>query len=197
LTLHFTAPKKSCQPDCVFALRGASQNNGRNLGEISFDFLVDASGRDSIMTSRYLRNRRYHKVFQNISLWGYWKDADRLATGREGDITISSISNGWLWAIPLHNGTMSVGVVVHRDSLQKKQSTDLGEIYQKAIGESPLITGILGSAELVSSVHSETDYSYTSDQFSGPGFFLVGDAACFLDPPPSPGSRSRRQLRVS
>jgi flavin-dependent dehydrogenase len=161
---------------------GPAQNNGGAPGEISFDFLIDASGRSSIMTTRFLRNRRYHKVFQNIALWGYWKDADRLATGREGDIAVSSISNGWLWAIPLHDGTMSVGVVMHRDSLPKKQSVELEKIYEKAIAESKLITNITSSAELVSNIHSETDYSYTSDQFSGPGFFLVGDAACFLDP---------------
>ena len=28
----------------------------------------------------------------------------------------------------------------------------------------------------------ETDYSYAAETFCGPGFFLCGDAACFLDP---------------
>jgi flavin-dependent dehydrogenase len=166
----------------TYLKKGAANDNGGGMGEISFDFLIDASGRSSIMTTKYLRNRRYHKVFQNIALWGYWEDADRLATGREGDIAVSSISNGWLWAIPLHDGTMSVGVVMHKDSLPKKQAVEMEKIYDQAIAESKLISGIIGSGKRVSGIHSETDYSYTSDQFSGPGFFLVGDAACFLDP---------------
>lgn len=166
----------------TYQLKTASQKNGDSLGMIHFDYLVDASGRASVMTTRYLRNRRYHKVFQNIALWGYWKGANRMATGREGDIAVSSISNGWLWAIPLHDDTMSVGVVLHKDSLPKKQAVELSKIYENAINESKLITSVISPAELVSDIHTETDYSYTSDQFSGPGFFLVGDAACFLDP---------------
>jgi 2-polyprenyl-6-methoxyphenol hydroxylase-like FAD-dependent oxidoreductase len=75
-------------------------------GEIAFDYLVDASGRAGIM-AKYLQNRKYHKVFQNVAIWGYWENADRLATGREGDIAVASIPNGWLWAIPLRATTSS------------------------------------------------------------------------------------------
>ena len=151
-------------------------------GEISFDYVIDASGRNSLMSTRYLRNRRYHKIFQNIAIWGYWKDVDRLATGRDGDIAVGSISNGWLWGIPLHDGTMSVGVVMHKDTLTARRSEGLDEIYQQAIDESPIIKNILRSAQLVSPVQTEADYSYASENFCGPGYFMVGDAACFLDP---------------
>jgi len=37
-------------------------------------------------------------------------------------------------------------------------------------------------AKLVSRIHSEQDYSYASQRLCGPGYFLIGDAACFLDP---------------
>jgi flavin-dependent dehydrogenase len=151
-------------------------------GQITFDYLIDASGRNSLMSTRYLRNRRYHKIFQNVAVWGYWKNADLLATGRKGDIAVSSIADGWLWAIPLHDDTMSVGVVMHKDSLAEKRSQGLDNILLKAIDDSPLVKNILRDAELVSSIHTEADYSYASEKFCGPGFFLVGDAACFLDP---------------
>ncbi len=151
-------------------------------GEIAFEHLIDASGRNSLMATRYLRNRNYHKIFQNVALWAYWEGADRLATGREGDIAVSSIADGWLWAIPLHDGTMSVGVVMHKDTLTERRAEGLEAIYQQAIDNSPLVKKILRSAECVSSIHTETDYSYASEKFCGPGYFLVGDAACFLDP---------------
>jgi hypothetical protein len=38
------------------------------------------------------------------------------------------------------------------------------------------------AAQLVGEVQAEQDYSYVSERFCGPGYFLVGDAACFLDP---------------
>ena len=55
-------------------------------------------------------------------------------------------------------------------------------IYCDSIDGSPLISRILENATLISDLKTETDYSYTSEQFAGPGYFLAGDAACFLDP---------------
>lgn len=44
-------------------------------GVINFDYLVDASGRMGIMSTKYLKNRRYNEGLKNIALWGYWKGA--------------------------------------------------------------------------------------------------------------------------
>jgi flavin-dependent dehydrogenase len=157
--------------------------NGEALeGEIAFETLIDASGRSGLMATRYLQNRRFHKVFQNIAIWGYWEGADRLATGREGDIAVSSIPEGWLWAIPLSDGTMSVGVVMHRDTVLAEKPVDLKGIYHRAIEQSKMVKEIVRPGKLVSEIFSEQDYSYASQRFCGPGYFLVGDAACFLDP---------------
>jgi len=165
------------------AISGGNGNgSGVTRGQISFDFLIDASGRNGIMANHYLKNRRYHRIFQNVALWAYWKKANRLATGREGDIAVNSIPEGWLWAIPLENDVMSVGVVMHKDALAAKKPLRPEEIYQQAIDNAPLIKEILKPAEQTTSIYSEADYSYASEEFSGPGFFLVGDAACFLDP---------------
>ena len=151
-------------------------------GEISFDYLIDASGRDGLMANHYLKNRKYHNVFQNIGVWGYWKNTDRLATGREGDIAVGSIPNGWLWGIPLSDGTMSIGAVMHKNVIKEHKSREMEAIYSEAIDASPLMRKIVKNAELISPVSTETDYSYASEKFCGPGYFMVGDAACFLDP---------------
>ncbi|MFU8774117.1 MAG: NAD(P)/FAD-dependent oxidoreductase, partial [Anaerolineales bacterium] len=101
---------------------------------------------------------------------------------RDGDIAVGSIPYGWLWGIPLRDGTMSVGVVIHRDALKSKRSMSLEAILLEAIDESPLLKELVQSGECVSEIKSEADYSYVSENFCGPGYFLVGDAACFLDP---------------
>jgi flavin-dependent dehydrogenase len=158
-----------------------SQSNGAT-GEISFDFLIDASGRAGIMSTRYLKNRRQHNVFQNMAIWGYWKSVNRLPKGQEGAIAIGSIPEGWLWGIPLDEETMSIGVVLHKSAYKERRTKKLEEIYAEAIAECPLIADMVASGELVSDVKVEQDYSYTSDYFCGPGYFMSGDAACFLDP---------------
>ncbi|UVS79541.1 NAD(P)/FAD-dependent oxidoreductase [Actinokineospora sp. UTMC 2448] len=150
--------------------------------ELAFDYLVDASGRAGLMT-RYLRTRRHHEVFKNVAVWGYWTGAGPIA-GPEGAIEICSVTDGWFWGIPLRDDRLSVGLVVHKDHFAARRALghDLERIYRDAIAESPVMSDLLSRAERVAPLRVEQDYSYAADRFTGPGYFLSGDAACFLDP---------------
>jgi len=154
----------------------ASVAEKQETGEISFDFLVDASGRAGIMAMHYLKSRHYHSAFQNVALWGYWTGAKQLTNAPKGAIAVGSVQDGWIWGIPLHNGTMSVGLVTHKTTFKEKrqQSASLEQIYLEAIDACPLIKGLVESGELVSKISAEQDYSYLSDVLSGPGYFLGG-----------------------
>jgi flavin-dependent dehydrogenase len=77
---------------------------------------------------------------------------------------------------------MSVGAVLHRNAIKAKRDQSLKKILLDAIDESPLLRDLVSSGELISEIKSESDYSYASERFCGPGFFLCGDAAAFLDP---------------
>jgi flavin-dependent dehydrogenase len=153
-------------------------------GEISFDYLVDASGRAGIMSTRYLRNRRFNKAFQSVAAWGYWKDVPLPAGAPEGGVTVGAVEEGWVWGIPLHDGTMSVGLVLHKNSFKarREDGESLERLYLDGVRESPLFAELLRDGELISPVQAEQDFSYLSEKSAGPGYFIVGDAACFLDP---------------
>jgi flavin-dependent dehydrogenase len=153
-------------------------------GRIEFDYLVDASGRAGVMANRYLKNRQFHNVFRNVATWSYWTDVNPLDRGPQGAIGTFSVPDGWFWAIPLHDGTTSVGYVTSRDNFNRKRNEtgSIGQLYQEAIQESPPTTKILTGARQVADVKVEQDYSYAAESFSGPGYFMSGDAACFLDP---------------
>ncbi len=156
-----------------------------NTGEISFDTLVDATGRAGVMGMRYLKNRHYHDAFQNVAIWGYWKGAGKMSFAPYGAIAVGSVPDGWFWGIPLHDGTMSVGLVLHKTTFKEKRQQDksLEQIYFDAMNECPLILDLVKSGTFVSKqMKAEQDYSYMSDKISGPGYFMVGDAACFIDP---------------
>ena len=68
-------------------------HDGRR-GEITFDYLIDASGRTGLMSTRYLKNRRVHEAFQEYCHLGLlarrgehgirsgWSHRGRLCTGR-------------------------------------------------------------------------------------------------------------------
>ena len=78
---------------------------------------------------------------------------------------------------------MSVGAVIHRDAFRAaRESSSVLQIYRDAIAVSPLLSRLTRTGSLASEVKVEQDYSYTSEKFTGGGFFLAGDAACFLDP---------------
>ena len=102
----------------------------------------------------------------------------------EGAIANGAVPDGWLWGIPLHNGTMSVGLVLHKTTFkeQRQQFDSLEQIYLNAIDSCPLIADLVKSGKLLTNIRTEQDYSYIAGSLTGPGYFLVGDAACFIDP---------------
>ncbi|HLX59307.1 MAG TPA: NAD(P)/FAD-dependent oxidoreductase, partial [Ktedonobacteraceae bacterium] len=157
---------------------------GGETGEISFEYLVDASGRAGVMAMHYLKNRHYHNAFQNVAIWGYWTGTRRMSFAPEGAIANGAIPDGWLWGIPLHNGAMSVGLVLHKTTFKEKrqQGDSLEQIYLEAIDSCPLIADLVKPGKLVTNLKTEQDYSYMADSLTGAGYFLVGDAACFVDP---------------
>jgi flavin-dependent dehydrogenase len=158
--------------------------DGHASGEISFDYLIDASGRAGLIAVRYLKNRHYHEAFQNVALWGYWTGAGTMSFAPCGAIANGSIEDGWLWGIPLHDGTMSVGVVQHKTAFKEKRARagSLDQLYLSAVESCPLIHDLVKSGQLVSQLRAEQDYSYMAGSVAGPGYFQVGDAACFIDP---------------
>jgi flavin-dependent dehydrogenase len=151
-------------------------------GTVRFRYVIDCSGRSGLIGNEHLKARRYHHSFKNIAVWSYWNGAALAAYGLPGSTRLFSIENGWLWFIPLHDHTVSVGLVLSRDQLKIEQPQHgIEEIYEQAIRRHPEAATILKEATH-GGVTVETDYSYTADKFSGPGYFMCGDAACFLDP---------------
>jgi flavin-dependent dehydrogenase len=157
---------------------------GDESGVIAFDYVIDASGRAGLLATKHHKSRRHHDVFKNVALWGYWKNTKPFGFGPPGAIGVCSISHGWLWQIPLHDGTVSVGAVMTKDHLREQQEmqADLSEIYHAKIAESEPISNLVAGAELSTEVKAEADYSYVTETFAGPGHLIAGDAACFLDP---------------
>ena len=153
-------------------------------GEISFDYLVDASGRAGVLATKYLRNRQYQEAFKNIAVWSYWRGVTPLDRGPEGAIAVCSVPSGWFWSIPLHDGTHSVGLVAKRSMFSEDRARlgSIDAVYFEALAKCPRIADMVEGAERVTDFKVEQDYSYTSESFSGPGYLMIGDAACFLDP---------------
>tara|TARA_Y100000590_G_scaffold461079_1_gene621848 strand:- start:7821 stop:9314 length:1494 start_codon:yes stop_codon:yes gene_type:complete len=155
---------------------------------VEFDQIVDCSGQSGVLGNRHLKLRRYHRAFKNVALWSYWKGAGRLPAPYEGSVLTSAIDNGWIWGIPLHDGSQSVGVVMHQEEFKELSSRMTpDEIYEKSLAKCPITKDLISPSRERSKLLVVKDYSYTSESLAGNGYFLCGDAACFLDPVLSSG----------
>lgn len=58
-------------------------SEGPVQGTTAFTHVIDASGRAGLMSTRYLRNRRFNASLKNIAVWGYWKEVGSYGQGTQ------------------------------------------------------------------------------------------------------------------
>ncbi|KAH8585315.1 hypothetical protein B0O99DRAFT_696640 [Bisporella sp. PMI_857] len=161
-------------------------------GEIKFNYLVDASGRVGLVSTKYLKNRKFNQGLKNVASWGYWKNSGKYAPGTRRDnqpyFEALTDASGWCWCIPLHDGTMSVGIVMRQDASTSKKKA-LGSpgglaFYKESLKLAPNALHILGEkAELREpEIHQASDWSYSAPSYASPYVRIIGDAGCFIDP---------------
>jgi flavin-dependent dehydrogenase len=172
--------------DRAVAARAICDGEPRTLG---FDFVVDASGRTGVLAARQFKNRRQHDVFRNVAIWGYYQGGELLPRTPPGGIDVISSPHGWYWVIPLAGDIFSVGFVTHKTQFQARRPCfdSLEEMFAALVAESPAVAAVVAPGRFTGPVRAEQDYSYVADRFCGPGYFIAGDAACFLDPLMSTG----------
>ena len=151
-------------------------------GTVDARFVVDASGQSGLLAHKF-DSRQWDPFFRNLSVYGYFSGAGRLPPPDDTNIFIESYPNGWLWCIPLHTEWSSVGAVVDSAIGQEGiRRRGLQGFLTEQIRQAPYTAEMLQQAELALGPFIVKDWSYTSTQFAGDGYVLVGDAACFVDP---------------
>jgi hypothetical protein len=50
-------------------------------GTIKYKYLIDASGRAGLLSTNYLKNRKYNSGLKNVASWGYWKNVSDFGVG--------------------------------------------------------------------------------------------------------------------
>ncbi|KAI0472609.1 hypothetical protein GGR56DRAFT_697116 [Xylariaceae sp. FL0804] len=157
-------------------------------GSIEFDYVVDATGRNGLINTKYLKNRHYNKSLKNVANWAYFKGAGKYGKGssRENSPLFEALrdESGWAWFIPLHDGTHSIGLVMNQEvaTKHKAASGSTAQFYKDSLKLAPMLCELLGDAEQITGVKSASDYSYHSSSYSFPYARIVGDAGCFIDP---------------
>jgi flavin-dependent dehydrogenase len=144
-------------------------------------FLVDASGRDTLVANKLGIKHRSRK-HNTAAVFGHFTGAWRLPGKAEGNISLFWFEHGWFWYIPLADGTTSVGAVCRPEYVKSRGKTDLTAFFMRTIALCSGVAERLKDATLVSSVTATGNYSYRAERMTGKNFILLGDAFAFLDP---------------
>jgi len=143
-------------------------------------FIVDASGRDTLIANR-LKTKRRNPDHNSSAMYGHFRGARRDPGRNEGNIIIYWFDHGWFWFIPLKDGVTSVGAVVW-PYYMKNRDKPLREFFLDTIAMCPALQERVEGAELVAEPEATGNYAYHCDGCQGENYVMVGDAYAFIDP---------------
>jgi len=157
-----------------------SRKENGALSEIRARYVIDASGRNSILGAKFKLKKNYEHL-QKVSVFAHYDGMTR-AEGRDGTLTrmVRAIDR-WFWVIPLTATRTSVGVVLD-GAVYKKSGLSAEDFLQQSIEEQPLLLEAMRDAQRVTPVRTAADFSYRSTRLTGARWMLAGDAAGFIDP---------------
>lgn len=144
--------------------------------------IMDASGHGTVV-GRHVGTRRNfsNPELQKVAYFQHFDHVERLAGDMSGYPTIIMTDEGWFWLIGLTDAKTSVGFVT-RPKFVKELNVPPDQLLQWAVKRCPVVRHRMRNAIGPSDNRVLSDFSYTCSPHAGPGYFLLGDAGCFLDP---------------
>ena len=149
-------------------------------GPLRGRLMLDASGQGTVV-GRHLGTRQTLPDLRRVAYYGHFKHVERREGKLGGSPLIIMCDEGWFWLIPLDEVRTSIGLVVSADVI-KAAGVTADRALAWGISRSPLVRRLTANAIAPERNYVTADFSYRCSPFAGPGYFLVGDAATFVDP---------------
>lgn len=148
--------------------------------KVAARYLLDASGRDTLLAGQ-LKLKQKNPKHTSAALYGHFRGAKRWEGEDEGNISVYWFAHGWMWFIPLADGTTSVGAVCWPYYLKTRQ-TDPSSFFIETLKMAPMLWERLKDAELIAPATATGNYSYACTKMHGERWIMIGDAFAFVDP---------------
>lgn len=151
-------------------------------GPVRARLLLDASGHGTIV-GRALNLRRNFQdpELQKVAYFQHFENVERPAGRESGHPGIFMCDEGWFWVIGLSDTKTSVGFVT-RPSFARTLNVAPNRLLQWAVARCPVVRHRMRDASGSPDNIILSDFSYCCRPYGGPGYLMLGDAACFLDP---------------
>ena len=172
--------RTSCAIESIDRLDDGDVRVRTNQGPVRARWMIDASGQATTL-GRELGQRRFHSFLRNVAYFEHFEGVIRPSGRGQNCFGLTILDEGWFWMIPLDDTRTSVGFVA-RESLHRALDVAPEDRLQWAIARTPVLRERMANARGPKKNRVISDFTYRCDPFAGPGFFLIGDAAAFLDP---------------
>lgn len=151
---------------------------------VSASYLVDATGANTLVGS-HLGVRKPIPEFRKFAHYAHFTGVRRDEGAAAGDVVVIMCDEGWFWLIPIDETRTSIGLVVDADwakNWSKQSGTPASDLLEWAIARTPQVKSRCENAVRSSQIYARADFSYMCKPYAGPGYFLCGDSAVFIDP---------------
>ena len=172
--------RTSCGIRAVTRLDDGHVTVDTDQGEFHARWLIDASGQASTI-GRELGQRRFHSFLRNVAYFEHFEGVVRPSGRGQNCFALTIADEGWFWMIPLDDTRTSIGFVA-REQLHRNLNVPPEDRLRWAIARTPMLRERMANAVGPEKNRVISDFTYRCDPFAGPGHFLIGDAAAFLDP---------------
>ncbi len=170
--------------DRVVGVRWAKDGTGP-LQDVRASYVVDGSGPASVVGKR-VAERTYDDRMRQTSIHTYYEDVVGPSEFSEGHVVVVTAPKGWFWYIPMNSATLgkaSVGLVTGQEFRAAISEQGKEAFYEEQLAQAPMMQQMLGpDAKRVGPLRGIRDWAFACDHMAGPGYFLAGDAAAFVDP---------------
>ena len=153
-------------------------DEGGRRGTAAARFVLDCSGRAGVVARRF---RRAEPGCRTCALVGVWNAPAGWDLPDETHTVVETYDEGWMWSVPVSPTTRHVGAMVDRAAPSAAGSGALESVYLAEIAKARNLGRLLERA-MLQRVWACDASLYSSAQYGGPQFLLIGDAGSFIDP---------------
>lgn len=146
-------------------------------------YLLDASGQATLVARHLgLRKQAEASHLRKAAYFGHFENVKRLDGDMAGCPCVAMCDEGWFWIIPINDELTSVGFVIDPE-VARSHGVAANRMLAWGIERCPLVRDRMAKVAWQDAANMvRADFSYSCRPFAGPGYFLVGDAAMFMDP---------------
>lgn len=172
--------REGCSIQQLLRLEDGQVEAETDAGPVSARYLVDATGQSTFL-GKHLGLRRVLPQHRKVAWFDHFEGVARRPGPEGGFVVIVMGDEGWFWLIPLDETRTSVGVVMDAEQA-KRVGLPPERMLAWAVERCPAVRERMAAATSLGAHHVVADFSYRCSPYAGPGYFLVGDAAVFVDP---------------